>query len=85
MSFRTWQGVVLWTVVGLASTANAGHLLELVETESTIVANETKLVLTIPELIARPSSSIALKSGFAVGLTEDSPDWGVRTGVSVLF
>lgn len=52
--------------------------------ERDFTQDATKLSF-IPELIVSPTSSVSFKVGFAVGLTDATPDWGIRSGVSILF
>jgi hypothetical protein len=42
-------------------------------------------VSVIPEIIMSSSQSMSIKVGVSMGLTSDTADWGVRSGVSVLF
>jgi hypothetical protein len=42
-------------------------------------------ISVIPELVVSPWPSVSFKAGMSVGLNDETADWGVRSGVSVLF
>lgn len=47
----------------------------------------THEIVAVPEVIWVPPlrRQVALKFGVPIGLTSDSPNWGVRTGISILW
>lgn len=76
---------ILWRIAPMWEVAHDRlYLVSELVGERDFTQDVTKISL-IPEVILSLRPSVSLKAGFAIGLTDESPDWGIRSGISILF